>query len=344
MFVSHDTLDPLLVATQFGAAGRGRARPLHDAVDRVAARLREGDRAALRVGDLAARPTGSRSRSSTRSPSRPRRRGAAARGSRSSRFNVDRGERSPLRVHRRGPARVRGARRRRDRSARAADDSRRCSRRRPVAPVGGAASEGRLRGSRRRPRRPRRRPSSGSRRRRGSSRARSRRPSSEQQGRPRALRRRRGGDARRAARAIKQPRAAARRGCSGGGYDLLPDDLSLVADGTLDFVVDQQPYVQGFAAGDAALPGADLARERSSPGTRRRRCCCGKADVQAVRRHEEPLRGQLEPARVPAAPRLRCRRRRWLVLAVGHRSPRPRRPRSTSGWPCSRRTSATATT
>ena len=33
----------------------------------------------------------------------------------------------------------------------------------------------------------------------------------------------------------------------GGGYDLLPDDLSLVADGTLDFVVDQQPYVQGFA-------------------------------------------------------------------------------------------------
>jgi len=33
----------------------------------------------------------------------------------------------------------------------------------------------------------------------------------------------------------------------GGGYDLLPDDLELVADGTLDFVVDQQPYVQGFA-------------------------------------------------------------------------------------------------
>jgi simple sugar transport system substrate-binding protein len=37
------------------------------------------------------------------------------------------------------------------------------------------------------------------------------------------------------------------RGVKGGGYDLLPDDLSLVADGTLDFVVDQQPYVQGFA-------------------------------------------------------------------------------------------------
>jgi simple sugar transport system substrate-binding protein len=38
-----------------------------------------------------------------------------------------------------------------------------------------------------------------------------------------------------------------KKGVKGGGYDLLPDDLELVADGTLDFVVDQQPYVQGFA-------------------------------------------------------------------------------------------------
>lgn len=36
------------------------------------------------------------------------------------------------------------------------------------------------------------------------------------------------------------------KGVKGGGYDLLPDDLELVAKGTLDFVVDQQPYVQGF--------------------------------------------------------------------------------------------------
>jgi simple sugar transport system substrate-binding protein len=33
----------------------------------------------------------------------------------------------------------------------------------------------------------------------------------------------------------------------GGGFDLLPNDLKLVADGHLDFVVDQQPYVQGFS-------------------------------------------------------------------------------------------------
>jgi simple sugar transport system substrate-binding protein len=37
------------------------------------------------------------------------------------------------------------------------------------------------------------------------------------------------------------------KGVKGGGYDLLPDDLELVANGTLDFDVDQQPYVQGFA-------------------------------------------------------------------------------------------------
>lgn len=36
------------------------------------------------------------------------------------------------------------------------------------------------------------------------------------------------------------------RGVRAGGFDLLPDDLTLVADGHLDFVVDQQPYVQGL--------------------------------------------------------------------------------------------------
>jgi simple sugar transport system substrate-binding protein len=45
---------------------------------------------------------------------------------------------------------------------------------------------------------------------------------------------------------IKQ-RGLRAKGFHGGGYDLLPDDLELVADGFLDFVVDQQPYVQGFA-------------------------------------------------------------------------------------------------
>jgi simple sugar transport system substrate-binding protein len=51
------------------------------------------------------------------------------------------------------------------------------------------------------------------------------------------------------------------KGVHGGGYDLLPDDLELVSDGTLDFVVDQQPYVQGFA------PLLQLFLARISEGT-----------------------------------------------------------------------------
>lgn len=36
------------------------------------------------------------------------------------------------------------------------------------------------------------------------------------------------------------------RGKHAGGFDLLPNDLELVEEGALDFVVDQQPYLQGF--------------------------------------------------------------------------------------------------
>jgi simple sugar transport system substrate-binding protein len=50
-----------------------------------------------------------------------------------------------------------------------------------------------------------------------------------------------------AAGLVIEQRKLRTRGFHGGGYDLLPGDLSLVADGYLDFVVDQQPYVQGFA-------------------------------------------------------------------------------------------------
>ena len=32
----------------------------------------------------------------------------------------------------------------------------------------------------------------------------------------------------------------------GGGYDLLPGTLRAIADGHLDFTIDQQPYLQGF--------------------------------------------------------------------------------------------------
>jgi simple sugar transport system substrate-binding protein len=37
-----------------------------------------------------------------------------------------------------------------------------------------------------------------------------------------------------------------RRGVRAGGYDLLPTTLRAIADGHLDFTIDQQPYLQGF--------------------------------------------------------------------------------------------------
>jgi simple sugar transport system substrate-binding protein len=37
-----------------------------------------------------------------------------------------------------------------------------------------------------------------------------------------------------------------RKGVRGGGFDLLPGTLDSIADGHLDFTIDQQPYLQGF--------------------------------------------------------------------------------------------------
>jgi simple sugar transport system substrate-binding protein len=37
-----------------------------------------------------------------------------------------------------------------------------------------------------------------------------------------------------------------KKGVAGGGFDLLPRSLEAVKDGYLDFVIDQQPYLQGF--------------------------------------------------------------------------------------------------
>jgi len=51
------------------------------------------------------------------------------------------------------------------------------------------------------------------------------------------------------------------KGFRGGGFDLLPPDLTLVSEGHIDFVVDQQAYVQGFA------PVLQLFLARISQGT-----------------------------------------------------------------------------
>ena len=39
---------------------------------------------------------------------------------------------------------------------------------------------------------------------------------------------------------------SAAKGLHAGGFDLLPNTLDGIADGDLDFTIDQQPYLQGF--------------------------------------------------------------------------------------------------
>jgi ABC-type sugar transport system substrate-binding protein len=85
-----------------------------------------------------------------------------------------------------------------------------------------------------------------------------------------------------------------------GGFDLLPNDLALVTGGQLAFVVDQQPYLQGFS------PVMQLFLARISEGTvtpsgAETSILLRKADVQpfvatksrfegSSSRHEYPLR------------------------------------------------------
>jgi simple sugar transport system substrate-binding protein len=53
----------------------------------------------------------------------------------------------------------------------------------------------------------------------------------------------------------------------GGGFDLLPDTQTLLANGTIQFAIDQQPYLQGF------LPALELFLHRATQGL------TGAADV-----------------------------------------------------------------
>jgi simple sugar transport system substrate-binding protein len=90
------------------------------------------------------------------------------------------------------------------------------------------------------------------------------------------------------------------KGIHAGGYDLLPVDFDLVADGHLDFVVDQQPYVQGFTP-VIQLFLAKISEGTVSPSDVETSILLRRADVQTVlatksrfegssSRHEYPLR------------------------------------------------------
>ena len=118
---------------------------------------------------------------------------------------------------------------------------------------------------------------------------------------PRQHRRRRDVRRRRRQHAGRRPGRAeperTRPGLIGaGGYDLLPITVELVADGVLDFTIDQQPYLQGF------LPVLYLYLSKLSggvvlpPETNTGLVFLDQAGGAAVPRHLEPVRGRLRRA------------------------------------------------
>ena len=90
-----------------------------------------------------------------------------------------------------------------------------------------------------------------------------------------------------------------------GGYDLLPLTVEMVADCTLDFTIDQQPYLQGFLPVVYLymwkLSGGVVTPPETNTGSRVPRLELG----EVVPRHAEPLRGRRRRAearrRSPAA-------------------------------------------
>ena len=56
-------------------------------------------------------------------------------------------------------------------------------------------------------------------------------------------------------------------GVKGGGYDTLPKTLELLQAGQLDFTIDQQPYMQGFVPGHAAVHDQAVGRPQRAPAT-----------------------------------------------------------------------------
>ena len=122
---------------------------------------------------------------------------------------------------------------------------------------------------------------------------------------------------------VVQSQDARSNGLKGaGGYDLLPMTVQLVADGVLDFTIDQQPYLQGFLPVHLPLPVEAVGRRRPAAGdehrawcssTRTRRRCSStrRAASRATpmsRRSSRPSRQPRDQARKHLRPPARKRR------------------------------------
>ncbi len=90
-----------------------------------------------------------------------------------------------------------------------------------------------------------------------------------------------------------------KRGVRAGGYDLLPRTLRSIADGHLDFTIDQQPYLQGFLPIFQLFMVEVHRRARRTVGHEHRPAVRHPAQRAAVPDDHHALRGQLRPLRVP---------------------------------------------
>ena len=88
------------------------------------------------------------------------------------------------------------------------------------------------------------------------------------------------------------------RGVRAGGYDLLPGTLRAIADGHLDFTIDQQPYLQGFLPILQLFMDRVQRRARRAVGYEHRPALRHARQCAAVSDDDDALRGQLAPVRV----------------------------------------------
>ena len=90
-----------------------------------------------------------------------------------------------------------------------------------------------------------------------------------------------------------------RRGVRAGGYDLLPRTLRAIADGHVDFTIDQQPYLQGFVPIFQLFMAKYTAGLVAPSDTNTGLLFVTRAQRAAVPDDHDALRGQFRLLRVP---------------------------------------------
>ena len=85
----------------------------------------------------------------------------------------------------------------------------------------------------------------------------------------------------------------------GGGYDLLPGTLKLIQNGSLQFTIDQQPYLQGFYPVVQLFLQKAVRWARRPVGHEHGPAVRHEGQRQAVPEHQDPVPRELEGSQVP---------------------------------------------